>query len=421
MAHATEEDLDNYNLNEDAPQIVGIIDDRPADLIAKEDYGASNKWKTIGANGSTADSKAAQSSQSKIGKESGNDRFKSMKKRSKSPYRRSNRSPDLSPQRKIKREKVSSPQRRSNRGSDLSPARRVKKERDLSPQRRRRRNSDSSPPRRRNRSPDFSPQRRIKKERESPRRSNRSPDLSPARRIKREKDLSPQRRRRGSSDLSPTRRSNRSTDQSPPRRRHDRDQSPARRSRKNSASISPPRRSNRSPDTTSHSQVKLPLKRSSDSPPPTHKKMMQTLEGKVAGLQNAEALREENERFRKREDEMFKNLSENRPKDGDSVVRNRKTGRRRNLHEESEREKEKLKKEEERKEIYTRWGKGLKQIEEFKERVATETHEMNKPIARYADDEDLDGYLRNQSRDGDPMAEYFRKKTKEKQTGPCKY
>lgn len=48
LAHATEEDLDNYNLGEDLPQIAAIIDERPAELIAKEDYKASAKWKTMG-------------------------------------------------------------------------------------------------------------------------------------------------------------------------------------------------------------------------------------------------------------------------------------------------------------------------------------------------------------------------------------
>lgn len=102
------------------------------------------------------------------------------------------------------------------------------------------------------------------------------------------------------------------------------------------------------------------------------------------------------------------------------TVRDRKTGRRRNLYENAEKEREKQKKEEERKQTYTRWGAGLKQIEEFKERVATESHEMSKPVARYADDKDLEEHLRNQYRTGDPMAEYFRKKAKETQTGPCK-
>ena len=37
-------------------------------------------------------------------------------------------------------------------------------------------------------------------------------------------------------------------------------------------------------------------------------------------------------------------------------------------------------------------------------------HEMSKPLARYADDRDLDQHLRNQEREGDPMLEYIRSK-----------
>lgn len=103
-----------------------------------------------------------------------------------------------------------------------------------------------------------------------------------------------------------------------------------------------------------------------------------------------------------------------------NTVRDRKTGRRGNLREESEKEREKLRKEEERKQVYDVWGKGVKQIEEYKSRVQSETHEMNKPVARYANDEDLEEYLKNQSRDEDPMAEYFRNKRKQTQSGPSK-
>lgn len=35
---------------------------------------------------------------------------------------------------------------------------------------------------------------------------------------------------------------------------------------------------------------------------------------------------------------------------------------------------------------------------------------MSKPLARYADDADLDKRLRNQEREGDPMLEYIKQK-----------
>lgn len=37
---------------------------------------------------------------------------------------------------------------------------------------------------------------------------------------------------------------------------------------------------------------------------------------------------------------------------------------------------------------------------------------MSKPLARYADDKDLDDMLKNKEWDGDPMLEYIRKKKK---------
>jgi pre-mRNA-splicing factor CWC26 len=56
----------------------------------------------------------------------------------------------------------------------------------------------------------------------------------------------------------------------------------------------------------------------------------------------------------------------------------------------------------------------LKQVEEQKENLQQVLHEISKPLARYADDKDLDEHLRNQEHEGDPMLEYIRsKKAKE--------
>lgn len=44
--------------------------------------------------------------------------------------------------------------------------------------------------------------------------------------------------------------------------------------------------------------------------------MMETLEGKKAGLQNAVALREENAQIRRREDDMFRKMAEKQNHDG---------------------------------------------------------------------------------------------------------
>lgn len=90
-------------------------------------------------------------------------------------------------------------------------------------------------------------------------------------------------------------------------------------------------------------------------------------------------------------------------------VRERKTGRRRNFRANEEKELEKLKKEEERKKKYSLWGKGLKQLKDHEERVATVTHEMAKPVARYADDKDLENHQKSQYLDGDPMMKFLKK------------
>jgi hypothetical protein len=52
----------------------------------------------------------------------------------------------------------------------------------------------------------------------------------------------------------------------------------------------------------------------------------------------------------------------------------------------------------------------LKQVEDQTENLQQALHEMSKPLARYADDKDLDQHLRDQEREGDPMLEYIRSK-----------
>jgi len=55
----------------------------------------------------------------------------------------------------------------------------------------------------------------------------------------------------------------------------------------------------------------------------------------------------------------------------------------------------------------------LKQVAEQSERLNEAMHEISKPLARYADDGDLDVYLKNQDRDGDPMLKFLSKKSKQ--------
>lgn len=55
----------------------------------------------------------------------------------------------------------------------------------------------------------------------------------------------------------------------------------------------------------------------------------------------------------------------------------------------------------------------VKQTEDQQVRLQNDMYEMSKPLARYADDADLDSYLKDQDREGDPMLEYLQNKKKE--------
>jgi pre-mRNA-splicing factor CWC26 len=46
-------------------------------------------------------------------------------------------------------------------------------------------------------------------------------------------------------------------------------------------------------------------------------------------------------------------------------------------------------------------------VESRNQQIRDELHEMSKPLARYADDEDLERYLKEQEREGDPMLAYI--------------
>ena len=49
-------------------------------------------------------------------------------------------------------------------------------------------------------------------------------------------------------------------------------------------------------------------------------------------------------------------------------------------------------------------------MEDREEKLKSDLHEMNKPLARYADDADLDRELRARDREDDPMLAYMKEK-----------
>lgn len=50
------------------------------------------------------------------------------------------------------------------------------------------------------------------------------------------------------------------------------------------------------------------------------------------------------------------------------------------------------------------------QTKQTQDKVADYLHEIDKPLARYRDDEDLDNMLKDQERDDDPMLAYMKQK-----------
>lgn len=51
----------------------------------------------------------------------------------------------------------------------------------------------------------------------------------------------------------------------------------------------------------------------------------------------------------------------------------------------------------------------VKQVQDAQEQYESDLHEMQKPLARYANDQDLENLLKSKIRDGDPMLEYISK------------
>lgn len=86
-----------------------------------------------------------------------------------------------------------------------------------------------------------------------------------------------------------------------------------------------------------------------------------------------------------------------------------KSGRKRNLKLERLEQRRKAQKDSERDELYAQWGKGLAQSRQQQQNVEDAMKEMQKPLARYIDDEDLDRMLREKEREGDPMAKLIKK------------
>ncbi|XP_040906753.1 BUD13 homolog isoform X2 [Toxotes jaculatrix] len=388
---------------EEAPVIAEVIDDRPEEVKQLEAFRTSNRWKVIGADEDEDTSRNHHDSPEL-----------SSKRRHDSPVRKTRHdSPDTSP-----------PRRGRHDSPDTSPPRRGRHDSpDTSPPRRGRHDSpDMSPPRRgRHDSPDISPPRKSRHD---------SPDLSPPRQRSgksgkvQSKDSSPTRRKAGSASSSRRRspephrsplskraqnRHDSDSDQSPPRKKplkreaSDSDQSPLRRPSKTTqgsdSDQSPPRRR---PQGGKDSDEDL-------SPPrrPGQSQGQRMLSGGKAGLVSVDVLRKEQEENRRRE--RNNQPLEDESRNAQTVFRD-KSGKRRDLDSEREEQKRKAGEKAEKDEKYAQWGKGLAQRQMHQQKLEDALHEAQKPLARHRDDEDLDRMLREQEREGDPMAAMLRRK-----------
>ncbi|XP_014443868.1 BUD13 homolog isoform X2 [Tupaia chinensis] len=208
-------------------------------------------------------------------------------------------------------------------------------------------------------------------------------------------------RKTSDSDLSPPRRK-----QGPGQQDSDSDLSPPRNRPKHESSdsdLSPPRRKKR---TKSSDSDLSPPRRSQ----PPGKKAAHMYSGAKTGLVLTD-IRKEQQELKKQDQETIAFEAEFQY--AETVFRD-KSGRKRNLKMERLEQRRKAEKDSERDELYAQWGKGLAQSRQQQQNVEDAMKEMQKPLARYIDDEDLDRMLREQEREGDPMANFIKKnKTKE--------
>ncbi|XP_014640626.1 PREDICTED: BUD13 homolog isoform X2 [Ceratotherium simum simum] len=197
------------------------------------------------------------------------------------------------------------------------------------------------------------------------------------------------------SDLSPPRHKQRlgrqdsDSDLSPPRNRP--------RHQSSDSDLSPPRRKQRAK--SSDSDLSPPRR----SQPPG--KAAHMYSGAKTGLVLTDIQQEEQE-LKKRDQESMAFEAEFQY--AETVFRD-KSGRKRNLKLERLEQRRKAEKDSERDELYAQWGKGLAQTRQQQQNVEDAMKEMQKPLARYIDDEDLDRMLREQEREGDPMANFIKK------------
>lgn len=391
-------DIDN-----DQPTVAAVIDERPKELQQLEQFRQDKRWKTIARHDSDSDDEKGIPTVARMPKKT--------KAASKHPQQQSDSDP--------------SPPRGRHSDSDASPPRAGQLDSDASPPRRRRsHDSEDVAASERNKS---ARHQNDKARRRNDKNMKNTSGLRKKDKIKSDSDASPPRLNGSDSDVSPPRANRYDSDASPPRsntedtnkagravkRRHlggrqsDSDQSLTR----GANDASPPRRKSRfEPQKQGLNQA---VKHDSGQ------NSKKTLSGAKAGLSKASDVKHELAILKSREEEMFKKLDDKvSGRNAKAVVRD-KSRHNRKSSKEKELDKEKAKKKTEVDAKYEKWTKGLAQEVAAKEHLQEMIHEMNKPLARAKDDEDLDKMLREQEREEDPMLAFIRTK-KKKQNQPDK-
>ncbi|KAK0093674.1 hypothetical protein PV326_012945 [Microctonus aethiopoides] len=420
-------EFDIFNSTEDAPQIAGIIDERgPIDFTDKR------RWKIIADDG---EGNIAISSNNNHHQDNDNHKItshdRSFSDDDQNLRRKSKKLTDnnSSPPRKssLKDKKISKKHRRKDSSSSESSS-----DSSMNSDSTRKRKSNSKKHRRKTEKSkkydsDLSPPRPSRKHNDNQRESTRhqypDSDLSPPRPSRKQKNDQREstRRQEEDSDLSPPRKSSGNMSRNYKRNRgDDSDLSPPRKSQKNSRDENKYYDSNRNKNISRHDRQRSPRHRKSrwaddesrrSQSPHVDRRLKKTLDGKTAGLQDSSSLREEIAAQKKREDDFFYKCSDEMTGVGQAtVLRDRKTGRKRNLEAEAVKKREEEKRQEEIVAKYAKWGKGLKQVDDQTEKLQQDLYEMSKPLARYADDKDLDAQLRAVEREGDPMLDYIKQK-----------
>ncbi|KAF8767427.1 BUD13 homolog [Argiope bruennichi] len=368
---------------EEAPVVAEVIDERPEEVKIKEIYEPS-KWKRLDSspnkNGEfhSEDNKYTSSESKKCRRhDSDNDYSPPRKSQNQSSRMRHDSDSDLSPSHKTS---IASKERkgRHDSDSDISPPHRNKanslvkgrhdSDSDISPPRRNRSNSQEK--RRHDSDSDLSPPRKVQNIKEHRYKRTKEPTNDKHKKCDSDSDLSPERIRPFQRNIKQEKDSD--SDLSPPRERDISRSDKGARSR------------------------------------PT-----ETLSGLKAGLQNATTLRKETQELREREKKHISQLNEELSgRNAETIVRDKKSGKKRNFEGEILEKLEKEKKQTELLQKYAHWGKGIEQSESQQQKLSDDLYESMKPLARYHGDEDLEEQLKAQIHDDDPMAEYIKKKKK---------